>query len=411
MKVGPAANPSKYDFASQAVRDCPYPFYDALLDSAPVYQIPGRDDYLVSRYEDVAWCLQQTALLSSRRWDDPSFELSAPGQRYPLGPSISEADPPEHTRNRALTIRAFTPGRLRSYEPLIASNVDELLDMFSDRGHAEWVSEYASKLPMLVICDILGLDRANGPNLKRWADDYAEYIGKFASGSQTAELRASIADFFNFIGDEIEKRRAYPTADVLSEISNARDDDGEPIDMTTLVNIGRVLIMAGHETTAFLLANSLYLLLKDRGVYEAVVADPNLIRRLIEETLRLESPNQWVSRQVMREFVLDGITIPAGSRVILLTAAANRDESKFECPADVDLTRRNVQNHLGFGLGIHFCLGAPLARLEARLTFEHLLTRLDNIRIDAKAAITMRGGARSIYVPLLPITFDRRLAE
>jgi cytochrome P450 len=398
-----------YDWQAPAVRACPYPHYERLREQAPVYKVPNTNDYLVTQYEDVVWCLKQVDILSSRRFDDPGYtaRLKIPRQRYPLAAGIPDADPPQHTANRAVGFRAFTPARLRSYAPQIRSIVDELIDGFIDAGHADFVADYAGKLPMFVICELFNIPRSLGPQIKHWSDDFIELLSRLETPGRLPVLQESTADFYNFLADELDKRRSDPTDDVFTELAQARDEDGTEYDMATLVNIARVLLLAGHETTAYMLANSMYRVLSNRQVYDEFERDRSIAPRLIEESLRVDAPTQWVARTVVRSFELHGSEIPAGARVIMLVGSANRDPDNFPSPDEVNPHRDNLRDHLAFGFGIHFCLGAPLSRLEGRITLERFFDRLQDIRIESPE-VEMKGNIQHLFVPSLKIRFDRR---
>jgi cytochrome P450 len=403
--------PADYNFPSAEVLADPYDFYRALAAHPPVYKLPQKSDYLVSNYDDVAWCLRHPELLSSRREfaaeEDSKLREIAASQRHPRSPAIADTDPPVHTKNRALTFRVFTPARLRRYEQVISQLADELIDSFIDRGSVEWVSEYARRLPMYVICALIGLDRRHGPQIRQWSDDFVEVVARFATGERAIELQHSLADFYNFLSDEVERRQRVPSDDVLSEIVNGAYEDGARPDVTTLVNIARNLAVGGHETTTSLLANTMYLLLTHREVLDEISSDRTVIPRVIEEAMRIESPVQWVSRMATSDFELGAATIPKGSRVLLLCGAANRDESKFDAADQMDIHRANVKDHLGFGLGIHFCLGAPLARLEVRITLDRILARLRNLRLADSGRVEVTGAAMVRYVNHLKVDFDK----
>jgi cytochrome P450 len=403
--------PEEYEFPSAGVLRDPYPFYSSLRAHAPVYRVPEEENFLVSGYDEVSWCFKHPELLSNRRLYAEASEADlaavAAGQRYPRMPTMSDADPPIHTNNRHLTMRVFTPARLRRYEPIIAGIADELIDAFANRGTVEWVSEYAKKLPMYVICDLVGFDRSMGPQMRKWADDYLSVVSRFYKGQPARELHGSVAELYNFLTDEVEKRQKNPADDLLTEIVQGTYEDGSRPDMTALVNIAKSLAVGAHETTTSLLANVMYLLVTNSDELARVSADPSLIPRVIEETLRAESPVQWLWRTATEDLQLGGVMIPKGSQVRLMCGAANRDPVHFNDAEDLRPDRSNLRDHLAFGLGIHYCLGAPLARLEARITLERVLSRFTDLKLDDAAETEVVGVALIRYVPSMTVAFRR----
>jgi cytochrome P450 len=356
--------------------ECPYPFYQAIRDEAPVYPVPGRpEDFIVSRHEDCLWVLKNPELFSS--WveppgsDDPEIQAIA-DEGYDWVPLIHNNDPPSHHFYRSVAAKAFTPRRLRTYEPLIRSISQELIDGFADRPVVDFVAEYASKLPMLVIVDILGLPRDLLGSYKRWSDDFAEIQAKFGDKERRMELQRSLVEYQLFLAEQIRDRQRNPTDDVLSEIAHTTEDQGFPLQMSHLVGIVGVLLTAGNETTIYLLSNGLHQLLEHPAEAAKVRADQALIPAMLEEVLRRETSSQFSMRIAMKDVQRHGVTIPQGARVLVMRAAGNRDERKFAEPDTFRIDRPRVKDHLSFGNGIHFCLGAPLSRLEGTIAFQDL---------------------------------------
>jgi cytochrome P450 len=404
-------DPGEFNYPDPAILACPYPFYQALHAHARIYKVPGRNDYLVSRYDDVILGLRETGVLSNRREfaaaADPELEAIAARQRYPVVPAVIDTDPPLHKSRRALLFSLFTPAKLRRYQAQILRQVDELIDGFIDRGNAEFVSEFALELPIRVICDLLDFDRSMRPQIKKWSVTFTEAVAQFDSRARQLEVQNEFVDFYDFLGDEVEKRLQRPGDDILSELVQSRYEDGSAPDAGVLVNMLRNIVVAGHETTTSMLASSLLLLLRHPAHYHAVAADFSRIPRLLEEALRLESPSQWVPRMAIHDFSIDGVTVPAGARVLLLVGAANRDPRHFDDPDTIRLDRSNLKDHVAFGYGIHFCLGAPLARLEGRVAFERLLSRLSGLALAPGAEVAPVGAAMMYHLERLPITFER----
>lgn len=368
---------SEYEvYPSSEIIQCPYPFYQALRDEQPVYEIPGRpNDFIVSRYEDCQAILKDPIRFSS--WIEPASvndadvaQIAARG--YDWIPLIHNNDPPSHGFYRSVAAKAFTPGRLKQYEPMIWRLSQDIVESFGDRTQIEFVADYAAKLPMTVIVDILGLPRSHMADYKRWSDDFAEIQSKFQDKSRLMALQQSLVDYQNFLADQITDRQKNPGDDVLSEIVHSNADQGFPLEMTQLVGVVAVLLTAGNETTIYLLANGLLQLLEFPDQLKKVRADYELIPKMIEELLRRETSSQYSMRTATTAVQLHGVTIPRGGRVLVMRASANRDERTFDNADVLDIDRPNARQHLSFGAGIHFCLGAPLSRLESKIAFRHL---------------------------------------
>lgn len=393
------------------VMRCPFPFYRTLLDEQPVYEIPGRGEFLLSRREDVLWAARHPEIFSSKRImpADRDEELKAVADEgVPLVPVLVNNDPPDHAAYRALMFTSLAPRRVATYEGRIRSIVDELIDGFADRGHVEFFSEFAGRLPMLVITSLLDMPREDVDRLQHWADDWTELQQSYASKDRALRLQRSAVEYERYLVRLLDERRARRGDDVLSELVHAEVPDGLPLGDPQLVALTKIFLSAGTETTAFMLANTMWLLLHEAARMRRVVADRSRIPAMLEESLRLESPAQWSQRRCMRDTVVGETTIPAGARVLLLWAAANRDEAEFADAETFDGDRSNARRHVAFGSGIHTCIGAPLARLEGRVTFERLLERLPNLRLD--------GGDRAVEhyespvirgITSLPLRFDR----
>jgi cytochrome P450 len=401
----------RYSPADEAVQECPYRHYEALRGQRAPYPIPGTDHYVVSRYEDVVYAARHPELFSNLKYwpsdDDPELAAIVAQQRFPIAPALVDNDPPLHAVYRRIASRAFTPGRLRAVEPHIRELCDELVDGFQARGTVEFISEFCDPLPMRVLCDLLGLPRTMGDQIDSWAEAYVALAGRHLTKEQAVACQREVVDFNNYIADVLERRRRSPGTDVISELTLATTPDGRLLDLTELSAIVRNLMSAAGETTAFMLGNTMLQLLEEPSLAHRIADDAAAIPRMIEESLRRESPQQWNWRRVIADVELCGVAIPAGSWLHIVWGAANRDPDVFSEPERFDPARPNTGKQLAFGLGIHFCLGAPLARMEGRIAYETLTSRLRHIapapRPDAirrRLAPTMRSLAE------LHLTFE-----
>lgn len=372
-------------FAPETV-ECPYPFYAALRRDAPVYQVPGMDFFIVSRYEDIQRVLLDTETFSSKtgpgvRGQPPKEVVEIMAQGWLPVDTLLTNDPPSHRRYRGLVNKAFTPRRVAQLEPSIRQIAHELVDAFIADGTVELVQQFAVPLPLTVIADALGVPRADLPTFKRWSDDAVAPLGGMISFERELECARSVVEFQHYFAAKLDERRAAPQDDILTDLINARLEGETPLSTGEMLNILLQLLVAGNETTTNLIASAMLLLLQHPEQMAAVRADPALIPNCIEEALRLESPVQGLFRMAKVDTEIGGVRIPAGSRVVIMYASGNRDEARFADAERFDICRANAKDHLAFGAGIHYCLGAPLARLEAKIAFETLLSRLHNIRL------------------------------
>jgi len=381
----------RFAYPADDILQNPYEFYAAMRDQAPVYHVPGTNVYVVSRYEDVMYASQHPEIYSSKRvWmasDDPEVAaIRAAG--FPDSNSLTATDPPEHTRLRALSTKVLSPRRFAAMEPAVRALVNRLVDAFIGAGHADLQTQFATPLPLIVIVDLLGLDHADAKDLKRWSDDYSEAIASNSrpmARHRVLECAQSLTDLQLYFSQKIKERTASPGDDLISDLIKANNALAEPVEHIILVDILRIFLIGGNETTALAIGTMMFRLLEKPELFARLREDPTLIPRAIEESLRFESPTQWSGRTTQSETTLAGVTIPAGSRVYLNWGSANRDEAKFtQCPAAFDQERPHPSGQLAFGYGPHFCVGSPLARMEMRITLEVFIARLKNLRLDPK---------------------------
>lgn len=310
-------------------------------------------------------------------------EVTVDGRTIPSPANLSDVDPPLHAVMRSLAIRVFTPGRLRLLEGRMRAIATQVVQSFESAGRVEFVEAFAKPFPMQVIVEMLGLPEDRIPDFRRWSDDQIERRSEFVSPERRAALRQSADEFATYLWSVIEDRRQHPKPDAIGEVVAAADQLDNHLEQHQLLGVVNSLLVAGNTTTTQALGSTMWLLARDPAQLEALRTDGTLVRRIVEESLRIESPTQWLPRRCARSTELDGVTIPAGSRVILMFASGNRDPRHFANPAVFDHTRPNLKDILTFGHGIHFCLGAPLARLEARLMLEVVCERLPGIRLAA----------------------------
>ena len=361
-------------YPSLELNECPYPFFDRVREEAPVYRDPDTGVYLVFRHEDIAFALRNHELFVG-----VNGHFSYGGVAM-----ISATEPPEHKAVRDLAFRSFTPARLRSYEALVREQTELLIDAFAARGEVELVDEFAVPLPGRVICHLLGLP-TEGDVFEAILDDLSLRGPERSRGPAAAQIRGASEDLswiHDLMREEILARHETPRDDVLGELTARQiGQDGE-LNVPLLVTIAAELLAGGILTTGQMITSGMVMLLHHPGQLDRVRADHALIPGLLEETLRAESPVQFQPRIATRDVELGGVRIPAGADVLLVFASGNRDSRRFPHANEFDVgrPRDELKDHFGFGYGIHFCLGAPLARMEGRIAFERLFGRLPNLR-------------------------------
>jgi len=403
----------RFGYPADEILENPFEFYAAMREQAPVYRVPGTNVYVVSRYEDVMYASQHPEIFSSKRvWmasDDPDVAaIRAKG--FPDSNSLTATDPPEHTRLRGLSTKVLSPRRFAAMEPGVRALVNRLIDDFIADGKADLQTQYATPLPLIVIVDLLGLDHADANNLKRWSDDYSEAI---ASNSRpmprhrVLECAQSLTDLQLYFSQKITERTKSPGDDLISDLIKANNALPEPVEHIILVDMLRIFLIGGNETTALAIGTMMYRLLEKPERFARLRENTSLIPQAIEESLRFETPTQWSGRTTHSDTELAGVKIPAGSRVYLNWGSVNRDSAKFaEHPDVFDLDRPHPSGQLAFGYGPHFCVGSPLARMEMRITLEVFIARLKNLRLDPKNEFRFQANSVLRGLKQLHVLFD-----
>jgi cytochrome P450 len=348
--------------------------FDRLRAESPVYKVPGREEFLVTRHEDLTFVTSHSEIFSSYPADAPW----SPG----WSETMIAKDPPDHTPLRKLIYRSFTPAKIRGLEPIVREVVDGLIDGFIDHGEMEFVTAFANPLSLLVTCRLLGLPREDASWLEHLVGTFEAQAVRYHPIERQERQEANGAKLVEYLRAKVLEKLERPGDDVLSEvIANHTEASGGAPNIEYLAVEANVLLAGGITTTAHMAASAMSLLLRHPDQMELVQNDFSLIPRMVEEVIRLESPAQYQPRYAVVDTELGGVKIPRGSCLLILYSAANRDPERFSCPADFDVRRTNVEKHVGFGHGPHFCIGAPISRLEGRISFEQLFTRLKDIRL------------------------------
>lgn len=388
--MDPNASPLEFDaFSAGVIRD-PYPYYRRLRDEEPVHWSPRMNAWVLTRHADIVAALSAPTLYSSAQGVFPS----------PTGLSMADAflpmllmtDPPRHTALRGAISSAFTRKSVGALEQTVLDLVQHLIERFPSSGEAfDFVEAFAGPLPALVIADMIGIPRDDLEQFRIWSSILVQANARSRDGLNAA------TSLYNYFDSHVTDRRKHPGNDIISALVQTQTD-GTRLTQTEVLGTCLLLLVAGHETTTNLLSNAMLVLAEHRQAREALLEAPSRTPQVIEELLRYESPVQGLSRTLTGDVDLHGEHMKAGDTVLLLFGAANRDERAFSNPGTFDIDRSSG-HHLALGRGIHFCLGAPLARLEARTALEHLLPALGNWSVNEKesarlASAPIRGFAR-----------------
>jgi cytochrome P450 len=382
------------NFFEYETQNCPYDAYTELRDEAPVWLDPHTGMYVITRYEDLRAVLLDTETFISggdtrRRVQRP--EMIERGRRihqlytekgWVPARTLAGRDDPNHKQMRALFDHAFRPSKIKLIDPWVEERCHLLIDDFISTGSCDWVKQFAVPLPLLVIGKQMGAKEQDIWRIKAWTDAWVQRLGLMQTDEEaiwSTEMEIEAQHYFQPI---FERVRNEPDDSLLSDIVN-----------TVIPEWGRTLtdeelhaemmadtFVGGSETSTNALSEGARILAEQPDVWARLKADPDgLLPTFVEEVLRLEGPVQGLFRTAAKDVEMHGVTIPAGATINVRFAAANRDERTFACPADVDLERKSPKQHLAFGVGTHYCLGAPLARRELILGFKALLARVDRV--------------------------------
>ena len=366
-----------YNPLSDRMAQDPYPVYAALRARDPVHRSRLINAWMFSRHADV------DAILRDYRHfgNDPRDGTLSPRQRAMLPPAdeftMLFLDPPDNTRLRALVNKAFTPKTVNALEPHIRSILATLLDDIEDPGAFDLMQAVAQPLPVIVIAEMLGVPPEDRPQFKVWSAQRARLLEPTIGRREREAGAAASRAFDAYFRSIVEARRAEPRDDILSALVQA-EDEGERLTERETLNMLRLLLIAGNETTANLIGNGTLALLRNPEQLRRLRDDPGLIPAAVEELIRFDSPVQTDFRRVLADCEVNGFPVRKRDNIVVLLGAANRDPEMFENPDRLDVGR-DQRSHLSFGRGIHHCLGAPLARLEGRIVLEMLLERFSEI--------------------------------
>ena len=364
-----------YDPSTAGFQDTLWDVYRVMRDHYPVFHDADRGQYVITRFDDVWNAAHDSATFSS-----------VVAEAQTLLPQMIYMDPPQHTAMRALVSRAFTPRRVAALEPLVRETARRLVDDLATRGRAELQHEFAAVVPSVAIARMIGVDDEHVDAFRGWTESFLEIQG-------SADYAGAAASIYGLFAQLLVERRAEPRDDLMSALIDARVD-GDGLSDDELLGFCLLLILAGNDTTSSLVGTGLVLLAQHPDQRARLLGDPSLLPHAIEEMIRVESPVQALPRTTTRDVSLHEVDIPAGSRVMLVWGAANHDDREFPDPERFDITRP-ITRHLAFSHGAHYCLGANLARLEARVALEEWLARCPDYTLYEEPARVVSIWARA----------------
>ena len=386
---GIAYNPLSKRFAQN-----PYPTYAALRQRDPVHRSGLMNSWLFARHADIDIILRD----HQRFANDPRKGALSRRQRANLPPddefTMLFLDPPDHKRLRALVNKAFTPKAVNALEPQIRSLLGSLLDGIDDPGGFDLMKAVAQPLPVIVIAEMLGIPPEDRAQFKVWSDQRARTLEPVIDDRERAASDAASKALDAYFRPIIQERRAAPQEDIVSALAQA-EEEGDRLTEREMLNMLRLLLIAGNETTTNLIGNGFLALLRHPDQLQRLRDDPGMLPSAVDELLRFDSPVQTDFRRVLEDCEVNGFPLKTRDNIVLLLGAANRDPDVFDDPDRLDVGRAD-RSHLSFGRGIHHCIGAPLARLEGRIVLEMLLDRFSQIGLHGERprfrnSIVLRG--------------------
>lgn len=401
-------------FTDASVIEDPYPYFEYLREQSPVWHDPRSGVVAVTGYDEIVDVYRDTQAFSSINSSlgpyplpftsndrDICAQLDAHRAQFPMSEHLVSFDPPQHSAHRVLLNGLFVPKRLKENEAFMWKLADQLIDEFVAEERCEFLAAYARPFPLLVIADLLGVPQHDHPMFRvllAGGGPTADQPWATPSEDGSVDLNP-LAYLDKWFTGYIEDRRADPRSDMLTQLASTPFPDGSLPEVVDVVRLATFLFMAGHETTARLLSSALHVLAEQPQLQKTLRDKREQIPNFVEEVLRFEDPIKTDFRLTRLATTLGGVEVPAGTTVMLLPGAANRDPRHFACPEQFQSDRTNARQNLSFGRGVHSCPGGPLARIEARVTIERLLERTHDIRIS-DAEHGPPGARRFDYVPL-----------
>lgn len=386
---------NRYDPFAPEMQQNPFPWYAALRENAPVWKHPATGIVFVSRHAEVSEILADPTTYSSRFASQPTMGSNEVNRKiqaimdegFPRVSTMLTEDPPLQTRYRKTVGKALSTRRILALEGKMRELTDEILDGWPARGRVDVMNTLAIPLPIRVIGHFLCMKPEVFQHVKRWSDSSVAGLGAMITDEQRIQAARDVVEMQKYWQSEFEARLAKPNDDIISALTQAEFEDEtgaeRRLDMPEMISIIQQLMVAGNETTTKVINETFRMLLESPEWFARLQADPSVITGLVDEALRIATPNQGMFRFVTQDTELDGVKIPRGSTIWLMFGSANRDASVFPDPDKFDPARPNLKESVAFGRGAHFCIGAPLARLELKVLFERVAKRIASFALPA----------------------------
>ncbi len=391
---------TRYDPFAPEMQQHPFPWYAALRENAPVWKHPATGIVFVSRHGHVSQILADTTTYSSRFASQATAGSSEVNRKiqaimeegFPRVSTMLTEDPPLQTRYRKTVGRAMSTRRILALEAKLRELTDEVLDSWPARGRVDVMNTLSIPLPIRVIGHFLCMKPEVFPHVKRWSDASVAGLGAIITDDERVAAARSVVELQKYWQTEFEARLARPNDDLISALTQAEFEDEtgaeRRLNLPEMISIIQQLMVAGNETTTKVINETFKMLLENPHWFTRMQADPGIVGAVVEEALRLSTPNQGMFRFVTRDTELDGVKIPKGATIWLMFGSANRDASVFPSPDEFDPERPNIKESVAFGRGAHFCIGAPLARLELRVLFEQVARRVESFALPPGFKLT-----------------------
>ena len=402
----------------------PKAFYTKLRNEDPVHYDEKLGMWLVSRYDDIVTLLRDPKTFSDKQGYEAQytsgffeeFKQILIEQGGGFFPDVIKSDPPEHTRIRKLLDSAFSAHRVKTLEPAITRIIADLVEDVTVKAEngtvIDGVKDFAIPLTIAVICEQLGINQYDGSKISEWSEAITAQIGRMQNREDMVKNALKVCELQNFIIDQMRDREATPREDMISDLVHARTQDGGKLEFGEAVSLVRALIIAGNDTTATAISNLMFILATQPDVAQQLfdnVEDERFLTRFVEELLRYAPPVRGLAKMATCETELGGVKLPKGAHMLVLYGSGNDDESHFNCPRTFDVSRGNTGTHVAFGVGIHRCIGASLARMEIKVAARELIKRVADIKLAIRAEeVIYQKTVATHSISSLPITLNKR---
>ena len=372
---------SELDFFSAEVQECPFHVYQQLQEEAPVWQMPGTNVFVVTRYDDIREIIRDpgrfsssfSALLNTGSSNEEVNTIY--GQGYEMVETLLTQDPPRHRVYRNLVNKVFSNKRIEGMRSEVEKMSNELIDQWIDEPEVDLLNRFCVPLPIYVISDQLGVPRSELSLIKKWSDASASRLGRLADEEEQIQNAKDIVEFQHYFAALLDRMREAPEDNIISDLANNTIDEGRLLTKPEALGMIQQILVAGNETSTSAIAGGVVLLIQNPDQQAMLRQHPDLIPAAVEEILRLETPTSGMWRRATADTEIGGVDIPEGAFLMVRFAAGNRDESIFTDGGAMSVARENADSHLAFGQGTHFCLGAQLARMEMQVALTGLLNR------------------------------------